>query len=115
MKLRRLCSVSGGGVLLIFAACGGAGSTHDVPQNPTGLGSVIELDWLPSAEPSVTSYKIYHGEQPGVYADSVAVSTNIARYTVARVGTHYFAVTALDSIGNESQPSPETSVVVPLR
>ena len=115
MNMYRLNSILGCGALAILTACGGSGAKTEEPQNPGGpLANPrhIELEWLPSAAPGVTTYVIYHGAQPGIYDDSVAVQATIARYTITSAGTHYFSVTALDSLGNESDHSDEASVAV---
>jgi hypothetical protein len=117
MNLFRLHCILSVGALAMLAACGGSGakSGSDEPQPPGGpltTPRLIELEWLPSAAPDVTTYIIYHGAQPGVYDDSVAVQATTARYTVSTAGMHYFSVTALDSRGNESERSDEASVAV---
>ncbi len=80
---------------------------------PTGAQSAVSnsatLSWTPNQEPDLGGYRVYHGTTPGIYAESLnAGNTSTYRYaSLASNKTHYFTVTAYDTSGNESLPSPE--------
>ena len=66
------------------------------------------LSWNPSSDADVIGYKLYRGSSPGQYTDSVSVG-NTTNYALSGLapGVHYFAVTAYDQSGNESDFSNE--------
>lgn len=75
----------------------------------------VTLTWDPSTSPAVTGYRVHYGATSGQYTDSVAVG-NIATGTVPGLTsglTYYFAVTAFDANGLESDSSNEISYTVP--
>lgn len=73
------------------------------------------LSWAPNTEPNLAGYKIYYGTSPGIYGppiDAGLTATPSAPATAVTglgAGTFYFAVTALDTAGNESGFSGEVS------
>jgi len=81
----------------------------------TPSASSVTLAWNPSTSTNVVGYKIYYGLTSGIYNNTnfVAGSTNVAISGLVEGTTYYFAATALDSFGNESQFSNETSYSVP--
>lgn len=68
----------------------------------------ISLAWDASPTPTVTRYKVYWGPSSRTYTQLVVIGNQTA-YTVTGLttGTWYFAVTAADDIGNESDYSNE--------
>jgi len=73
----------------------------------------VMLAWDPSPDPQVVGYRVYFGVASGSYTNSAPVGlvTN-ATVTGLVVGTkYYFAATAFDSTGIESDFSNETSFV----
>jgi len=100
---------------------------HDIfpPVTPVGLQAVfsgagqklfIDLSWTPNSEEDLAGYNVYRhteGEQP-VKINSDLVKTPAYRDNSVQAGTRYFyAVTAVDLRGNESERSQETSETVP--
>jgi Big-like domain-containing protein/fibronectin type III domain protein len=75
----------------------------------------LRLAWNSSSDPSVTGYNLAYGSSSGHYSNSI----NAGNSTSATVGsltpgaTYYFVVTAYNSIGLQSLPSNEVSLVVP--
>ena len=69
-------------------------------------GDSVDLQWSPNPETDLAGYNVYHGTQSGVYG----FPTNVGNTTTHRFDNldqtknHYFAVTAYDSSGNESNP-----------
>ena len=77
--------------------------------------SSASIEWNPNTDPAVTGYNVYYGGATRAYTNVVSVGTS----TNATVGgllegkTYFFAVTAHDDIGDESDYSAETIYLVP--
>ena len=84
------------------------------PSSTFATGSVT-LAWSQSISPNVAGYKIYYGLASGVYNNTISVglSTNVTVTSLVQGATYYFAATAVDPFGVESQLSNETSYSVP--
>ena len=82
---------------------------------PNGVQSATSnsatLQWVANQEPDLAGYRIYHGTTSGTYGNSqnVGNSTTYQYTNLESNKTHYFSVTAYDTSGNESSPSPEVS------
>lgn len=77
------------------------------------FGAVI-LMWSPNKESDLMGYKIYYGTASRKY-DTVIDVGNITEYKVENLEVgkrYYFAATAYDTAGNESQFSEEVSGVI---
>jgi hypothetical protein len=76
----------------------------------------ITLAWDPSADPSVIGYRVYYGGATRAYTNSVsagsATTLTISNLTIGT--TYYFAATAYDTNGIESDYSSEVSGAVNL-
>jgi len=76
------------------------------------------LNWNANIESDLAGYRVYFGTTPGVYQQAtgegiVVVSTS---YTVAGLASgtrYYFAITAYDYYGNESNYSAEVFKDIP--
>ena len=81
------------------------------------LAGDVRLAWTASISTNVVGYKIYYGPASGVYTNTVAVgnTTNAAVTGLVEGVTYYFAATAFDDSGVESQFSNETSYSLPLK
>lgn len=101
---------------LFLAACGGAsgGSTDGV--NSAGTSNAATLAWDPPAGTTdVSGYRLYYGTASGSYMEGIDVG-NVTSYTLLGLNSatrFYFAVTAMDSSGNESIYSNEAFKDVP--
>ena len=102
------------GVALVWGliACGGGGGD-------AGLGSAsATLAWTRSPSAEVTGYRIYHGLAPGQYRQPRGAGIAVGAVETHVVGglsagnRYYFAVTAVDDSGNESDYSNEASKAV---
>jgi hypothetical protein len=77
--------------------------------------SKVSLQWSPDTDSSVAGYNIYYGGASRAYTNVV----DAGAAPTAEVGglmegqTYYFAVTAYDEFGDESDYSDETVYVVP--
>ncbi len=75
----------------------------------------VTLAWEANTEMDLQAYKVYSGTASRTYS----CSTNVGRSTTCTIGdlaagtTYYFAVTALDTAGNESGYSNEVRYTVP--
>ncbi len=81
----------------------------------TFAGSV-SLAWDPSPDASVVGYKVYYGGATGTYTNSAAVGnvTNATFTGLVNGTTYYFAASAIDGSGFESDFSNETVSTVPF-
>ena len=77
------------------------------------MAADIALAWDASPSSNVTRYKVYSGNGSRTYGTSITIG-NQTTYAISGLttGTYYFAVTALDSDGNESDYSNEISQIV---
>jgi hypothetical protein len=98
------------------------------PTIPTGLAAVatganggaaasIDLSWLPDAEPDVAGYRVYRREGQSAWrrisGDSPVVGPAFHDTDVQPGHAYNYAVTAVDTRGNESARSAEASDTVP--
>lgn len=77
----------------------------------------VTLAWNGSTSTGVTGYRIHYGSASGTYTGSIAVG-NVMTTTVPGLAsgvTYYFAVTALDTDGLESDFSNEASFLPGLQ
>ncbi len=89
------------------------------------VDSAVRLDWEPPTENTDSSalidlagYRVYYGTAPESLDHRVEVaSPGIASYVVADLsgGTWYFAVSAYNSAGVESEPSNVASSIIPAQ
>ncbi len=111
-------------VHLALAACGGGNGAEDQaaqaapPAGTPAQTASATLAWTASSNASIAGYRVYYGVASGAYlqpkgsgiaagrADAFVV-TGLAADT-----RHYFAVTAFDAQGNESDYSAEASKIV---
>jgi len=77
--------------------------------------SSVSLEWSPNTDPSVAGYNVYYGAASRAYTNVVDVGTSPTTEVGGLVegGTYYFAVTAYDDFGDESDYSVETVYIVP--
>jgi hypothetical protein len=77
--------------------------------------SSASLQWDSNPDPSVVGYNIYYGGASRSYTNvmSVGNSTHASVPGLVEGKTYYFAVTAYDAFGDESDFSAETTFIVP--
>jgi len=71
----------------------------------------LKVAWDPNTESDLAGYKVYHGVASRNYTSVIDVG-NVTQYTVNNLNygtTYFFAVTAYDLAGNESDYSEEVS------
>jgi len=78
--------------------------------------STVSLEWSPNTDPSVAGYNVYYGSMSRDYTNVISVgnSTNAVVEGLVEGETYYFAVTAYDDFGGESDYSDETIYIVPV-
>jgi hypothetical protein len=84
--------------------------------NGSAHSAQVTLAWDPNTDPDLSGYRIYYGLLSDQYSSSVDVG-NRTSYTVANLEngkTYYFAATAYDQIGDESDFSNEVVFSVPV-
>jgi hypothetical protein len=76
----------------------------------------VTLSWDASTTTNVTAYKIYYGTSCGNYTQVVTADagTQVTISGLVPGTTYYFAATAADSVGLESDYSNEASFIVPV-
>ena len=83
------------------------------PPAPPAPVDTATLTWNANTDTDLAGYKLYIGTGSGSYTFAGPFDVKQATtYTVSnlpRGQTYYFAVTAYDTSGNESQPSAEVS------
>ena len=87
------------------------------PVTPTGVFFEEQsglINWSANSETDLETYRIYFGTSTRVYGpfitNGIATSYSVAGLDAGT--TYYFAVTALDTAGNESGPSDEITVLI---
>ena len=79
----------------------------------TNATVTIKLEWDANPpEENVTHYKVYHGPAKGQYAQVQTVTTTNAIVAVQPPSTNWFAVSAVNNIGLESDLSEAVSAVI---
>jgi hypothetical protein len=81
-----------------------------------GFATSLRVSWIANSEADLEGYKVYYGVQSGTYYPAVDVG-NVTSYQIDNVQngtTYYIRVTAHDNSQNESGPSPEQSVSIPV-
>ncbi|MFP7753692.1 Ig-like domain-containing protein [Thermodesulfobacteriota bacterium B35] len=88
---------------------------------PSLLAARVDFSWLPNTEPNLAGYRIHYGISSGNYTDVIDVGLPPVADGRVHAGiddltpgqTYYFAATAYDSSGIESDYSTEISTTVP--
>ena len=77
---------------------------------------VVDLSWKASTSSDVTGYNIYRSPDGAAWKKinpSLIASTLYADSTVANGSTYYYAATAVDIYGHESNKTPSFKVIIP--
>jgi len=80
------------------------------------LAGSLKASWNANTEQDLAGYKIYYGLSSGNYTASINVG-KATQYTINQITEgvpYYFAITAYDTAGNESNYSPEVSAKILL-
>lgn len=77
---------------------------YDAPETDI---SYITLAWSPNPEQNIVGYIVYYGRASNNYSRLVTVTETLARIGLKGSKTYYFAVTAFDTNGLESDLSEE--------
>jgi len=75
----------------------------------------VTLAWDPNAEQNLAGYKLYYGFESGNYTYSIDAGNQLS-YSISDLEPnrlHYFAATAYDTNGNESDFSEEVTYLAP--
>jgi len=116
--LRKLCLQAG--VLIATALLVDNGHSQQSSGGISSLGisddATVGFSWRPNAEPNLAGYRLYVGTQPGVYSGFVDVgsATAFELRELIRGMTYYFALTAYNTAGVESNFSPELTRQIPF-
>ena len=91
-------------------------TTGDTPPPPSNSAG---LTWDSVTDPNLSGYRLYFGTAPGTYLQSVGQGTSVGNattYTITGLASgsrYYFAVTAFDTLGIESDYSNEVFKDIP--
>lgn len=80
-------------------------------------GPAVELAWSPNTETNLTGYRLYWGTNSGRYTTNrplPLLPTSVTASNPLPGQTFYFALTALNNLGQESDFSSEASYSIPL-
>ncbi len=101
---------------LSFASDAADSPTHSALVG-TGTLAFVSLSWIASTSPEITGYNIYRKtSSTGSYTrinSKLDPNTNYTDATVIHGTTYYYATTAVNSNGKESEYSSAVQVVVP--
>jgi len=102
---------------VFFESCPDSGYSVDdlapnVPQNldVADEGSVLELSWSPSEDEDLRFYRVYRGSSPDFPLDGMSLLTSLTATTWTDASAPrpaYYAVTAVDFAGNESDAATQ--------
>lgn len=75
----------------------------------------VTIVWNPSMSTNVASYNLYYGSTSGIYTNIISIvgSTNVTVTGLVLGNKYYFASTAVNEAGQQSEFSNETSYLVP--
>lgn len=99
----------------------GGGSSPSGSTQPDNSTNSVTLSWdTPTTRtegtplPDLAGYNVYYGRSPQSYSQIIDAG-NAKTYTIDNLpgGTYYFALTAYDSSGNETEISDEVKKTVP--
>ena len=113
-----------GSNLITVTAQDAAGNTSvqkqlTVSYTPPTTSNTATLAWDPVSASNFSGYRVYYGTAPGAYTQAFGQGQNVGNVTTyvqmgLSSGTrYYFAVTANDSLGNESTYSGEAFKDIP--
>ena len=106
--------ISDGNFSLIVIQCPPDAPTGLIAE-PGPLSEEITLSWNPNPEPNIDGYIIYRGTVSGIYTDIFFYEYTSVTFPGLEIGqTYYFAVSAVDLNGGESELSDEASATAQL-
>jgi hypothetical protein len=78
------------------------------------LNETVIVKWLPNSEPDLAGYNVYYGKASRTYSNSIpaGLSTECIIPDLEAGYEYFFAVTAFDTAGNESQFSEEVNIFI---
>lgn len=120
-KINRILSILL--LAMLFAGINGCyidtnDSDREPPAIPRGVRTTtgdeqVIIEWYPNGEFDLAGYRVWRGRDGVNFNDLlIEVSENITHYTdidVRNGSTYYYAVSAYDTEGNESELSPENA------
>ncbi len=84
---------------------------------PLAEAGTVSFEWDANSEADLAGYKLYYGNSPraqGSYTQTVSINNKNATTWQLSLpdGVYYFALTAVDVVGNESGYSNEVSAEI---
>jgi len=114
-------------IAVVVSSCGGGGGGAGCTSStavanataPSATGPSATLTWDAVCDPRVAGYRVYYGTGSRDYVQAKGDGINAGNSTIYVVTgldsgrTYYFAITAYDAWGNESDFSNEGSKSIP--
>jgi len=100
--------------VVALAGCGGGGGGGDDAVAPAG-NATVTLTWTAPSDARIRGYRVYYGLSSRSYLQArggglnSGSATSFAVVGLAEGRDYYFAVTAYDAAGNESDYSSEVT------
>lgn len=69
-------------------------------------GDEVGFEWRANTEADLAGYKLYQGPSAGFYTNAIVILAPATNYWMEVSGTNYFALTAFNTAGLESLPTP---------
>jgi hypothetical protein len=114
----RTASAIAAAAFLILSGCSDENNTYvdrTPPRAPQGVYTVtgdgqVDIYWLANCESDLEGYRVYWNNEPAGYYKYMATASNthFTDIDVINGHTYYYAVSAFDRAGNESDLSYET-------
>ncbi len=96
-------------LLASFISLAVAGNVSALTYDADGS---VTLQWQANAEPDLAGYNLYRSTQSGgpytILNSSPIPGTSFSDTQTANGATYYYAISAVDQVGNESGHSPES-------
>lgn len=101
-------------LFLLISCCKISEPDTEPPAVPRGVISItgdraVYLQWYPNNEKDLAGYNVYRNYSPGGFFDLIETvfTPYFVDYNVINGVTYYYAVSAFDEAGNESDLSPD--------
>lgn len=113
--LKQILCISFFTFVLVLTGCTNNSADSNGDNDTINNGSEISLSWQANTDADLKAYYIYHGASDTALTDKFQVpkGTTTYKYLVqeSEGSDHYFAISAIDNAGNESEISTPIHIV----